>query len=238
MRIRIQAADGPAEGDIVEAGIDDVMILEDDGNDPPPAPALVGPADGEENLPSQPVLEVANADDPEGDAVVYGFRVYRDALLTDVAAAADGVVEGVGTTSWTVTPALDPGTYWWRAYAADPFERGPFMVPARFTVGPTSSVEDGVLAGAFRLSRPAPNPVHSGTRITFYAPVPARLEASVIDASGRVVAVLQDGPVSAGWGYLSWDGNNAEGRRVASGLYWARVRLGDSQRATRLLVVD
>lgn len=239
MRLRVQASDGPAQGDLVEAGLDDIMVLEGNANDPPDAPVLVSPPDGAEDLPSQPTLEVANSSDPESDPLTYGFRVYRDNLMTDLAASVDGVAEGVGTTSWTVSPALSEGTYWWRAYAADPLERGPFMAAARFTVGEASSVDDAAARGsAFLLARPSPNPLRSGTRIPFYAPRSGRLEATVVDVSGRIVTTLYDGVVDRGWGHLAWNGVDGEGHKAASGFYWIRVRLGDDQKATRLLVVD
>ncbi|MBD3337082.1 MAG: hypothetical protein GF355_16325, partial [Candidatus Eisenbacteria bacterium] len=111
MRLRVMAADGSSTGDIVEAGVDDIVIVEDNGNDPPAAPLLAFPADGAENQPPQPLLGVENAADPEGDALTYGFRVYSDSLLTDVAAMVDGIAEGNGTTSWQVSPALVPGEY-------------------------------------------------------------------------------------------------------------------------------
>ena len=45
-----------------------------------------------------PSLTVTNATDPEGQPLTYGFRVYSDALLTQLAASVDGVASGVGTT--------------------------------------------------------------------------------------------------------------------------------------------
>jgi hypothetical protein len=239
MRIRVQAADGVATGDIIEAGIDDVFVLEGNANEPPSAPALSSPADGEDNQPAQPALAVFNSIDPESDPLTYGFRVYGDLLLTDLVASVDGVAEGGGgTTSWVVDTPLSEGEYWWRAYAEDAYERGPFMDAARFIVGESSSApETGAGLAGLDLGRPTPNPVHTGTRIPFYAPRAAHLDASVVDVSGRRVVSLRRGPVEPGWGYLAWDGTDGSGGRAASGFYWVRVRLGEEEETTRLLVV-
>ncbi len=133
MRIRVQASDGAAEGDLVEGGIDDVFITGGTSNTPPPAPVLNQPGAGDTVGTSSPALTVDNVTDPDGDAVTYGFRIYGDLLLTDLVATADGVSEGAGTTGWTVSPPLPAeGTYWWRAYADDGTEWGPFSAPRSF----------------------------------------------------------------------------------------------------------
>jgi hypothetical protein len=133
MRIRVQASDGASTGDLVEGGVDDVFITGGTPNTPPPAPVLSIPAPGDTVTTGAPTLTVDNVTDPDGDAVTYGFRVYGDALLTDLVATADGIVEGTGTTSWTVDPPLPAqGAYWWRAYADDGAEWGPFSSPRSF----------------------------------------------------------------------------------------------------------
>jgi hypothetical protein len=133
MRLRVRASDGPSTGDIVEGGIDDIYITSGLPNTPPPPPVLSQPGAGDTVGVSTPDLVVVNVTDPDGDVVTYGFRVYGDSLLTDLAATADGIAEGTGTTAWQVDPPLPTeGTYWWRAFAADTTEWGPFSAPRSF----------------------------------------------------------------------------------------------------------
>ena len=101
--------------------VDDVTILGPaPGNARPTAPTLSSPPDGGNVSSATPTLTVANATDADpGDVLTYGFVVYADELCTVVAASTSGVVEGSGTTSWQVAPALADGEYWWRAYAYD-----------------------------------------------------------------------------------------------------------------------
>jgi len=87
------------------------------------------------------------------------------------------------------------------------------------------------------LSAPAPNPTTAGASIAYSLPSagPARLE--VIDLQGRRVAVLTDGVAGAGMHRMEWDGRNADGRRVDSGVYWVRLAFGDARRLQRLVVI-
>ncbi|MEZ4653524.1 MAG: hypothetical protein R3E12_07980 [Candidatus Eisenbacteria bacterium] len=50
MMLRAQASDGTAQGDIIEAGLDDIRFLDrGDAAEPPTAPSLISPADGAQN---------------------------------------------------------------------------------------------------------------------------------------------------------------------------------------------
>ena len=91
------------------------------GNDAPSVPLIAAPADGTSVALDMPTLSVMNSTDPESDAVSYGFEVFSDSLLTQrVAVVADVAAGAGGTTSWTVTPALNNSTlYYWRASATD-----------------------------------------------------------------------------------------------------------------------
>ncbi len=151
VRFRVQAADGAGGtgyGDIVEAGIDDFTFFDGgSANQPPSAPALVAPPDGSPDEAAPVTLIVANAIDPEGNPLTYGFRVWADADLTDLVASADGVAEGAGETSWTIDAPLDLATYYWSAFAEDAEERSPYMEPGTFTittVNAAGDIADGV----------------------------------------------------------------------------------------------
>ena len=85
-----------------------------------------------------------------------------------------------------------------------------------------------------------PNPFNPTTRLVFSlapqaAPQPAKLE--IVDLQGRLVRVLLDETATAGRQYESvWDGRDLTGRSVASGVYMARLRIGDWQ-ATRTVTM-
>ena len=55
----------------------------------------------------------------------------------------------------------------------------------------------------------------------------ALVSLRLYDVSGRVVAVLKEGKLSAGRYSVTWNGLENTGRAVASGIYFARLRVGD-----------
>jgi len=64
-----------------------------------------------------------------------------------------------------------------------------------------------------------PNPFNSETVIPLLLPVTGRVFACVLDSRGRVVATLHDGLLAAGRHMLRWQGRDASGAEVPSGLY-------------------
>ena len=74
-----------------------------------------------------------------------------------------------------------------------------------------------------QLAQNAPNPFNSETVLSYFLPAagPARVE--VFALTGQRVAVLHQGPQSAGYHRLHWNGLDAEGRPLASGIYLYRL---------------
>jgi hypothetical protein len=133
IRIRIQVSEAAGEGDIVEGGIDDVVIVAGSGNTPPPAPVPILPSGQDTVGTGRPLLVVENSVDSDGDSLTYSYRVYGDSLLTDLVASTDDIAAGIGTTSWQLDPPLAAeGSYWWRAFAADSLEWGLASEPSSF----------------------------------------------------------------------------------------------------------
>jgi hypothetical protein len=80
-----------------------------------------------------------------------------------------------------------------------------------------------------------PNPFISSTRLGFVLGRAERIQLVVHDLSGRVVRHLVDGALEAGEHTFAWDGRDDGGRRVGSGVYFARLageRRSDSRRLT------
>lgn len=238
MVLRVQAVDGLATGDVIEAGVDDVYLYDlGDDNDPPTRPTLLAPADGATGLPGNLALTVTNAVDPEGQPLSYSFRVYSDAGLTQIAATIDGVASGVGSTSWSVTPPLGVGQYYWRACAHDGASFGLYMEAASFTVTTASDVASSDLAPSTALLA-GPNPSRGDVRIRYAAPAAPYARLQIIDAAGRIVRSLEGLRWSAGWHDVTWDGNDAAGHRAPRGVYFVRLVLPTEERTIRVVRVD
>jgi flagellar hook assembly protein FlgD len=54
-------------------------------------------------------------------------------------------------------------------------------------------------------------------------PQDAQVHAVIYDVAGRVVQQLHQGPMRTGFRVMNWEGTNALGQRVSSGVYFLRV---------------
>jgi len=79
--------------------------------------------------------------------------------------------------------------------------------------------------------RAAPNPVGDGTTIRVAMAEAAHVRLDVLDALGRHVATLADGPLAAGDHALAWDASG-----LAPGVYMARLTSGDRHVTLRFAV--
>jgi hypothetical protein len=83
--------------------------------------------------------------------------------------------------------------------------------------------------------RPTTNPFGHATGLSFALPRATEVRLEVFDARGRRVARLHDGPLDAGTRTLAWDGRDAGGREVPSGVYLYRAEIGTQNYAGKLL---
>src|SRR5262249_12794709 len=96
---------------------------------------------------------------------------------------------------------------------------------------------DALPPGAWVVDAPAPNPAFAGkvqSVLRFGSPV-QRFTARVLDARGRLIDVLRDGPASAGGQRVIW-GPPSAGRTTPPGLYFLELR-ADQNRAIQKVVV-
>jgi len=84
-------------------------------------------------------------------------------------------------------------------------------------------------------------PVPARGSVRFACRVPAgggRVRLEVFDLSGRRVAVPLDATLPAGTHAVDWNGTRADGRRVASGVYLARLDTGARRETRRIVFTD
>jgi len=82
-----------------------------------------------------------------------------------------------------------------------------------------------------------PNPFNPTTLVPYSLAADGPAELAVYDAAGRLVRVLLAGEQPAGAGTAVWDGRDAAGNAVASGIYLARLRAGGETRSRRLVLL-
>jgi hypothetical protein len=64
-----------------------------------------------------------------------------------------------------------------------------------------------------------------------------RARVDVFAVTGARVTVLEDAPRDAGPHVVSWDGRGADGRRVAAGVYFVRLRANGREMTQKLVMV-
>ena len=101
----------------------------------------------------------------------------------------------------------------------------------------TSIDGEGELPGDFRLFTNFPNPFNPSTSIDYELNRAGEVSLSVFDMLGQKVADLYQGAQAAGSYSVSWDGRDAQGNVVASGLYLYRLVLDGRNSQSRVMTL-
>lgn len=83
----------------------------------------------------------------------------------------------------------------------------------------------------------SPNPLNPRTTIQFELAEAGLARLAVYDVRGRLIRVLVDEPRQAGVQTVAWDGTDARGNGVASGVYFARLVAGGAGHVHKLVLV-
>ncbi len=88
-----------------------------------------------------------------------------------------------------------------------------------------------------RLVGNAPNPFNPQTVIVFETNQSGPVVMTVHDVRGHRIKELMNENMPAGRHMLTWDGQDAHGRSVASGLYFCRLQAGEVQELKKMMLV-
>jgi hypothetical protein len=95
----------------------------------------------------------------------------------------------------------------------------------------------GVPEAAVLSLRNFPNPFNPRTTISFDLPTAGTVRLEVFDAAGRLVRTLVDESMPQGSHEAAWDGWDASGRNVGSGIYLARLQFAGKVEMVRMGLV-
>jgi Zn-dependent metalloprotease len=87
------------------------------------------------------------------------------------------------------------------------------------------------------LQQNAPNPFGPATDIRFRLATPGTVTLAIYDASGRRVADLANGTMTAGDHHILWNGTDASGRPVAAGTYFCRLIADGKDYSARMVLI-
>jgi hypothetical protein len=150
------------------------------------------------------------ATDPDSNwlhfQLLFNFSFDADAPPTATAAAGGIHKPGVGSVVYIQT-------------------QGPFA-------GATSALANGSVP-ELALSLTGANPFSQRARLEFTVPREEHATLSVLDVTGRTVQVLVDGDAPAGRNVAAWNGRDATGSRVASGVYFFRLETAEGTKTVK-----
>lgn len=157
------------------------------------------------------------------------YTIWRaDGPTGDFAMLSAPEIEQEGMTLTCIDRTAEPDhSYRYRIDVSDEegyktlFETGPITVP-------------GI---AVTLYQNQPNPFNPATTISFSLPRQEAVRLTVIDAAGRLVKTLVSDPLSPGLQQAVWDGTDANGSPVSSGVYFYRLRAGKTILTKKMILV-
>ncbi len=108
---------------------------------------------------------------------------------------------------------------------------------AFFQVDGSSWAPTDVPASDKFFARNHPNPFNPMTKIEFNLPQAGQMTLKIYNVRGELVKTLMDEAREAGAGHIMWDGSNAQGARVSSGIYFCEARTGDEVQISKMALV-
>ena len=172
------------------------------------------------SAPSMVTLSVASLDE-DGDPASYDW--YENG----------GLVQSGPVASWSFTADTPGAVDHVMVVATD----GALADSLEWTLRTGDAV--GVLANAGRIEGASlsagPSPATTGVTVRWSIPRAGATRVTVHDLGGRLVAVLHDGVQGGEARSRVWNGRDAEGREVGSGIYFVRLA-SDGEELTRKVV--
>ncbi len=96
---------------------------------------------------------------------------------------------------------------------------------------------NGEIPTEFALQQNYPNPFNPTTQINFSLPENQRVKLEVYDVIGRLVTTIVDKDMEPGNYNVSWEGTDASGAKVTSGIYLYRLQAGSYSAVKKMVMV-
>ena len=92
---------------------------------------------------------------------------------------------------------------------------------------------------AFTLGANYPNPFNPATTIPLAVPAGAKnVDLTIYNVLGQPLRQVWTGPLPAGEHQLTWDGRDAQGRPVATGVYVYRLQVDEQTRTRKMVKIE
>jgi nitrous oxidase accessory protein NosD len=90
---------------------------------------------------------------------------------------------------------------------------------------------------AYQMAQNFPNPFNPTTTISFDLPQLQDVKLAVFGPDGRKIVTLVNESMPAGFHAVTWNGRDAAGSQVASGVYFYRIEAGPLQQTSKMLML-
>lgn len=185
---------------------------------------------------------------PNGGEVL---RIFSDAVIEWSSQFVDGDVtielsRDGGATFETLAQGENGGSYTWQV-DGEPSDNCVLQISdssgeiidrsdAPFSIQHVTNVSRAALPEEFVVHPNYPNPFNPQTTIEFYTPHHSRVVAEVVNVQGKRVRTLSNGLVPAGSHSVMWNGLDEAGVKVAGGIYFYRIRFGESVHIGKMIL--
>lgn len=194
-------------------------------------------------IPTMPIDQVIPTYQAE-DGVGTGNWDLRVAYSTNDRGLWTGFGQSVNDTTFTPDNAITPDTLLSAAYINLTNANAAYVALARATgtttntLIPTTSVEQiDATPREFALQQNYPNPFNPSTEIRFTMPQTGKATLKVYTLLGQTVATLVNGVREAGTHVATWNGLDASGRAMPSGVYLYRLESGSRVEMRKMVLM-
>jgi len=118
-------------------------------------------------------------------------------------------------------------TYYWRVCTEFEDGWGSWCNPWYFTIQEPTDIyekDSPELPDDYTLDQNYPNPFNPSTTISYYLPKSGKVTLDIYNILGRKIRTLVEKTLKSGYHTTRWDGIDSEGRPVASGIYFYRLK--------------
>lgn len=122
---------------------------------------------------------------------------------------------------------------------SDPRDGGENIYGTRISFSSTDILDDKpiVIPAQFALKQNYPNPFNPSTSIAFSLPVKSDVKITIYNILGERVLTLAGNIFDAGQHTIEWDGKDASGNNVASGMYLYKMRAGEFRSTRKMFLI-
>jgi|GEM_PF-357618 len=172
-----------------------------------------------------------------GGTSYFGFNVFRSkrkegpfAQINDRLIEAKGSSVSSGEYAYKDEQRLSSGIYFYRIQQIG--------TDGTITLSEPVSVQVGNgLPKSIQLNQNYPNPFNSSTAISFYLPKSQFIVLDILSVTGERMTTLLNANKTPGLHSVSWNGKNANGVDVPSGIYVCRILAGELVTTRRIVLI-